>query len=67
MAGVFPHVLSCPLGLFGKVALVIEVAEERDEAEGVSHHHHIHVVREVAVGKEVVGCVESNNEELNLQ
>lgn len=58
---------SRPLALFGNVALVIEVAEESDEAKCIGHHNDIHGVGKVAVSKEVVGCVESNNEELQLQ
>lgn len=52
--------------LLGHVAVVVEVAEESDEAEGVGQHNYVHGVGEVAVGKQVVGGVDGHGEELEL-
>lgn len=52
--------------LLGHVAVVVEVAEESDEAERVGQHNRVHGVGEVAVGKQVVGGVDGHSEELEL-
>lgn len=46
--------------------MVVEVAEESDEAERVGQHNYVHGVGEVAVGKQVVGGVDGHGEELEL-
>lgn len=46
--------------------MVVEVAEEGDEAERVGQHNHVHGVREVTVGEQVVGSVDGHNEKLEL-
>lgn len=59
--------LSCHLGLLGKVALIIKVTKQSDQAQGVTEHHHIHGVREVTVGIEVERSVNGHNKELELR
>lgn len=58
-----------PLSLFGfliEVAVVVEVAEKSDEAEGICQHHHVHGVRKVAVSNQVVNGVDGDSEKLQL-
>ena len=52
--------------LFGKVAVVVEVTEESDEAERVGQHNHVHGIREVTVSEQVVGGVDGDYEKLEL-
>lgn len=58
---------SCLLLLLRQVAVVKEVTEESDEAEGVGQHDDVHGVREVAVGKQVVAGVDGYYEKLELK
>lgn len=67
----FASLSSAGLGFLGllvdEVATVVEVAEESDEAERIGQHDHVHGVREVAVGKQVVGGVDGHYEKLELE
>lgn len=58
--------VSCLFALLGEVALIVEVSEEYDEAEGVDKHHRVHGVWEVAVSEQVVAGVDGHYEELEL-
>ncbi len=46
--------------------MVVEVTEESDEAERVGQDDHVHGVREVTVGKQVVRGVDCYYEKLEL-
>lgn len=49
------------------VGLVVEVAEEDDEGDGVADEGVVHPVGEVAVDVEGQGCVADGDVELNLR
>lgn len=54
-------------GLLAAVGLVVEVAEEDDEGDGVADEGIVHPVREVAVDVEGQGCVADGDVELDLR
>lgn len=49
------------------VALVVEVAEEQDEADAVGEHNGVHRVGEVTLGEQVVAGVCGEKNELQLE
>lgn len=53
--------------LLAEVALIIEVAEEDDEGDAVTKHHHVHGVWEVTLCEQVVARVHEEHEKLHLE
>lgn len=54
-------------GLLAAVGLVVEVAEEDDEGDGIADEGVVHPVGEVAVDVEGQGCVANGDVELDLR